>query len=85
VESGVAGVDLQQWIYMLAPAKTNKEIISRLYSSLLKELTTPDIKDKLQSAGFDAARNTPQQLDTMIRDALAYWGKLIPELNIKPE
>jgi tripartite-type tricarboxylate transporter receptor subunit TctC len=84
-ESGVAGVDLQQWIYMLAPAQTNKEIISRLNSSLLKELTTPDIKDKLQSAGFDAAPNTPQQLDTMIRDALAYWGKLIPELNIKPE
>lgn len=84
-EAGVAGIDLFEWIFMLAPAKTPKAIVSRLNSELAKALATSDIKEKLQSGGFEAAPSTPSQLDAMIREALERWGKLIPELNIKPE
>ena len=42
-------------------------------------------REKLQGAGYEVATGTPQQLDTMLHDALARWAKLIPELNIKPE
>lgn len=84
-EAGVTGVDVFQWVYMLAPAKTQKEIISRLSAELAKVLAMPDVKEKLLAAGYDPAPSTPQQLDVMIREALERWGKLIPELNIKPE
>ncbi len=84
-EAGVAGIDLFEWIFMLAPANTPKEIISRLNAELAKVLTAPDIKEKLGAGGFESAPSTPPQLDAMIREALERWGKLIPELNIKPE
>jgi tripartite-type tricarboxylate transporter receptor subunit TctC len=84
-EAGVAGFDLFEWIFMLAPAKTPKEITSRLNAEFAKTLATSEVKEKLEAGGFEAAPSTPQQLDAMIREALGRWGKLIPELNIKPE
>jgi len=84
-EAGVAGIDLFQWVYVLAPVKTQKEIVLRLNADLAKVLAAPEARDRLQLAGYDAAPSTPQQLDAMIRDALERLGKIIPELNIKPE
>jgi tripartite-type tricarboxylate transporter receptor subunit TctC len=48
-------------------------------------LANSEVKEKLVSGGFEAAPSTPQQLDAMIREAMERWGKLIPELNIRPE
>jgi tripartite-type tricarboxylate transporter receptor subunit TctC len=70
---------------MLAPARTRNEIVVRANAELAKALAAPDVKEKLASAGFEAAPSTPAQLDTMVREALERWGKMIPELNIKPE
>ena len=84
-EAGIAGIDLFEWIFMLAPAKTPKEVTSRLNASLAQALGAPEIREKLQAGGFEAAPSTPSHLDAMIRDALERWGKLIPDLNIKPE
>lgn len=85
VEAGVPGIDLYQWIFMLAPAKAPKETVSRLNAEVGKALAAPDIREKLSTTGFEAAPGTPQQLETTIREALERWGKMVPELNIKPE
>jgi tripartite-type tricarboxylate transporter receptor subunit TctC len=84
-EAGLADIDLSQWVFMLAPARTRNEIVVSANAELAKALAAPDVKEKLASAGFEAAPSTPAQLDTMVRDALERWGKMIPELNIKPE
>jgi tripartite-type tricarboxylate transporter receptor subunit TctC len=85
VEAGIPGVDAFQWVYMLAPGRTRSDIISRLNAEVAKVLATPVSKEKLQSAGYEAAPSTPQQLGAMIREGLERWGKLIPELKIVPE
>jgi tripartite-type tricarboxylate transporter receptor subunit TctC len=82
-EAGMPGIDLSQWVFMLAPAKTT--VVQRLNAEVNKTLALPEVKEKLESAGFEPAPGTPQQLEVMIREALDRWGKLIPELNIKPE
>lgn len=84
-EAGVEGIDLFEWIFMLAPANTPKEITSRMNAELAKLLAAPEVREKLAAGGFEAAASTPQQLDAMIREALERWEKLIPELHIKPE
>jgi len=84
-EAGVAGIDLFEWIYMLAPARTPGRIVSRLNRELANVLSQSDIKEKLGAGGFEPAPTTPQQLAGMINEALDRWGKLVPELNIKPE
>lgn len=58
-EAGVTGVEVFQWVYMLGPAKTEKAVVSRLHGEFAKLLVVPDVKEKLQSAGYDATPSTP--------------------------
>jgi tripartite-type tricarboxylate transporter receptor subunit TctC len=85
LESGVSGVDVYQWVFMLAPAGVPRGVVTRLNTDLKKVLASQDVKEKLQSAGYDAAPSTPQHLDGMIKEALERWAQLIPALKIKPE
>jgi tripartite-type tricarboxylate transporter receptor subunit TctC len=82
---GIGAIDLSEWVFMLAPAKVSKELIMRLNTELAKTLSGADVREKLETGGFEAAPSTPQQLDTMIGEALDRWFILIPELRIKPE
>jgi len=84
-EAGVAGIDLFEWIFMMAPAKTPKDIVSRLNAEVAKTLAAPDVRSKLAAGGFEPAPTTPERLGAMIEESLARWGKLIPQLNIQPE
>jgi tripartite-type tricarboxylate transporter receptor subunit TctC len=84
-EAGIAGIDLFEWIFMLAPANTPKPVVDRLSAEVVRALGAPEAREKLAAGGFEASPGTPAQLDTMIRESLARWGKLIPQLNIKPE
>jgi len=84
-EAGVAGVDLFEWIFMLAPANTPKPVVELLNAELGRALGAPEVREKLAAGGFEPSPGTPAQLDAMIRDSLARWGKLIPQLDIKPE
>ena len=84
-ESGVPGIDLFEWIFMLAPANTPKDIVARLNAELAMALGAPEVTQRLAAGGFEAAPGSPQQLDAMIREALARWSKLIPQLHIQPE
>ncbi|MGZ5114889.1 MAG: Bug family tripartite tricarboxylate transporter substrate binding protein [Burkholderiales bacterium] len=84
-EAGIGAIDLSQWVFMLAPVKVPRELIARLNAEVAKVLSSTDAREKLETAGFEPAPNTPGQLDTMIGEALDRWSKLIPELHIKPE
>jgi tripartite-type tricarboxylate transporter receptor subunit TctC len=84
-EAGISGIDLFEWIFMMAPANTPREIVSRLNAELAKALVVPDVKSKLLTAGLEPAPSTPERLGAMIDESLARWGRLIPELHIQPE
>ncbi|MEA3192590.1 MAG: hypothetical protein QOD26_923 [Betaproteobacteria bacterium] len=84
-EAGVPGIDLFEWIFMLAPAQTPEAVVARLNAEIARALGSPDVVARLGAGGFEAAPSTPARLEGMIRDSLARWGKLIPELHLKPE
>ncbi len=84
-ESGISGIDLFEWIFMMAPAGTPKEVVLRLNTELGKALGTKDVRAKLAAGGFEPAPTTPERLGAMIDEALARWGVLVPQLNIQPE
>jgi tripartite-type tricarboxylate transporter receptor subunit TctC len=84
-EAGIPGIDLFEWIFMLAPADTPKAVVSRLNAEIGKFLGTEDVRAKFATGGFEPAPTTPERLGAMIDEALARWGKLVPQLNIQPE
>ena len=82
-ESGLRGFDVYEWISLLAPAKTPKEIIIRLNGEITKILMQPAVRERLESASLEARTGSAKEVEVLIRDGQAHWGKLIRELGLK--
>ncbi|MCC6531118.1 MAG: tripartite tricarboxylate transporter substrate binding protein [Burkholderiales bacterium] len=71
-EAGIAGYEWGTWFGLLAPAKTPAPIIARLHAALVKVVRGPELKTQLESLGYDAVGNTPQEFAAAIRSE---WHK----------
>jgi tripartite-type tricarboxylate transporter receptor subunit TctC len=72
-ESGFPDVKAQQWVGMLAPAKTPPDVIARLNSVLRETLTKPEVAAKLEKQGVTATATTPEVFDRMIVSEIKDW------------
>ena len=84
-ESGVAGYDAASWYFVLAPAKTPKNIIDKLSSAMTKVVSVPEIKATLVADGFEPAGYSPQESARFLQDELKKWADAIRISGIKPE
>ncbi|WP_054018475.1 Bug family tripartite tricarboxylate transporter substrate binding protein [Piscinibacter sakaiensis] len=82
-ESGYKGFDAITWFGFLAPAKTPKDIVTRLNAEFNKALQQPDLVKKLGEEGADPMTSTPEQFAQRIRTDLALWGKTVKDIGLK--
>lgn len=66
IEAGFPNSEYTFWNAMLAPAKTPRPIIDRLYAETQKALMLPDVQAKLHAQGVEQMPLTPRQFDAMI-------------------
>lgn len=83
VEAGVPGSDYNFWIGMLAPAKTPRDIITRLNEEVLKALQAPEVRERLAKLGAEPLPMSPEQFDAYIRDELAANARIVKAAGIK--
>jgi tripartite-type tricarboxylate transporter receptor subunit TctC len=84
-ESGFENFVVDIWYGVLAPAGTPQSIVARLNSEINKALASPDLKEKLVTAGIQPLGNTPEQFASFIRSETVRYAKVIREAGIKPE
>jgi tripartite-type tricarboxylate transporter receptor subunit TctC len=72
-ELGMPEVNDPAWYGMVAPAKTPKEIIDKLYQASVKAVNSPAIKEKLAQQGADPVANTPAEF---AKDIKAEYDKM---------
>ncbi len=84
-EAALAGYDAGTWYGLLLPASTPREIVVRLHTESVKLLKQPDVKERLDGAGFELIGNTPEQFTTFIRTEIDKWAKVVKAANIKLE
>lgn len=80
-----AGVDLvmDQWLGLLVPAGTPKEVVQRLNASAAKALQAPAIREKLGPQGLEVVAHSVEEFERQYRGDYEKFGKLIKELQIK--
>ncbi len=83
VELGYADSDYVFWNGLLAPAKTPREIVDRLYAEVQKSLALPEVKSKLATQGVEAMPMTPQEFDAMIAKEVVANLKLAKAAGLK--
>jgi tripartite-type tricarboxylate transporter receptor subunit TctC len=82
-ESGVPGFVVDNWIAMVAPAGTPKEVIATMSAELGKVLAEKDVQSKFAVQGIETVSSTPSQLAEAIRTESGRWGAIIKNAGIK--
>ncbi len=84
-EAGIEGLEVPIWYGILVTTGTPAPIVARLNGELIKALTSPDLKDRLNNAGIEPMTSTPEQFAAFIRSENARFAKVIKDAGIKPE
>lgn len=84
-EAGVKDFQFTQWLVLLAPANTPKEVVAHLNEGLRKTLTSKDVRDKFSQQGFDAFVTTPDEAAKFIASEVKRFGTLIKNRKITAE
>ena len=84
-EAGVPGYEASQWYGVLAPARTSKEIVTKLHAEIVRILQAPDMKERLAADGTEPVGNTQEEFARYIREELVKWAKVAKAAGIKPE
>lgn len=84
-ESGVPGYDYASWVGMLAPAKTPRAIVQRLWKETDKAARNPEMKKILAHEAAEPVGNSPEEFAGIIRREIGTWKKVVQAASIKPE
>ena len=84
-ESGYPGFEASVWYGFVAPAATPRPIVARLHAEVQKALASPDVRNRLASAGGEVLPASTEQFGAMIAAERARYEKLIREAGIKPD
>ena len=82
-ESGLPGFEATSWFALMAPAGLPKEVLARINAETIRVMSLPEVKEKLATAGLDAAAASPEALTSLIQVETAKWAKVVKESGAK--
>ncbi|HZN25067.1 MAG TPA: tripartite tricarboxylate transporter substrate binding protein [Burkholderiales bacterium] len=84
-EAALPGYAVDGWYAMLAPGKTPKAIVNRIYDDVVGILKMPEVASKIQAAGFEVSGIPSAEFSKYIDSELRKWGAVIKEAGIRAE
>jgi tripartite-type tricarboxylate transporter receptor subunit TctC len=86
VELGMPDLIAVNWFAIMAPAKTPKPIVDKLYDALVKAAMAPDMKQQFDTVGVEAlVQPSPEAFTAFLRNDLVRWGKVAKESGAKAD
>jgi tripartite-type tricarboxylate transporter receptor subunit TctC len=84
-EAGVTDFQFTQWLALLAPAGTPREVVDKLNRSLRNALNSKELRDKFAQQGFDPFVTSPEEAGKFIASEVQRFGALIKSRKITAE
>ena len=85
IESGVKDFVIDDWVGLLAPAKTPKPIIAKLNQALNEILNSTEGKARLFAMGITPSPGTPEKFGEQIKSDLVRFAPIVKGLQTKAE
>jgi tripartite-type tricarboxylate transporter receptor subunit TctC len=82
-ESGFPGFESGTWYGMMAPARTPRDIVTRLSDAVTRIVQLADVREKLTAQGAEPSTGTPAQMGEFVRSEIAKWGKVAKAASIR--
>jgi tripartite-type tricarboxylate transporter receptor subunit TctC len=82
-EAGVTGYEVNGWYGVLAPARTPKNIVTRLNGEITRMLQDPAMREMLTRAGADPLSSSPEEFSGIIAADIVKWAKVVKAAGVK--
>ena len=84
-KSILPGLSIDGWVGLFAAAGTPAPLVDRLNSEVNAVLQSPDLRARLNAAGFDIAGGTPEQLAQIVQRDYATYSKAARSAGLRNE
>jgi tripartite-type tricarboxylate transporter receptor subunit TctC len=81
-EQGFAEAQVTPWFGIVLPAATPRPVVERISKVLDVALATPDVQEKLDTAGCEPKSAPLAQFSDIIKADTALWAKVVKEAGI---
>jgi tripartite-type tricarboxylate transporter receptor subunit TctC len=84
-ESGLAGFEFNTWNGLWAPAKTPRDIVTRLQAAAARAVQHPEVRQLFVAQGLEPVGSTPELFAEYIRSDVAKHARLIRDAKLQFE
>jgi tripartite-type tricarboxylate transporter receptor subunit TctC len=70
---------------VFARAGTPQTVFDVLQQHIVRIMDLPDVKQRIDTMGFDPQRSSPSELVAFMKAETAKWSKVLRDVNIKIE
>lgn len=84
-ESGMTGFEFVSWYGLWAPKDLPRDLVATLQSAVAKIVALPDVKQRLDTLGFEPVGSTSDYFAKYIAEEMAKSAKIIDDAKIKTE
>ncbi len=85
IEAGIRDFEVTQWQGVLAPARTPRAIIDRLYAEIVRVLQQPEAAAQLANDGSEAVGSAPPVFAAFIKSEHEKWRAAIRMAGVRAE
>jgi tripartite-type tricarboxylate transporter receptor subunit TctC len=84
-EAGIAGVEADAWVGLIAPAGTPAPVLDRIHKEAVAVLAEPEVAAKLAAQFVSPIASTPDQFRAVLKEEHDRWAPIIKAAGIKAE
>ena len=84
-QAGVAGLVLNTWAAVFAPAGTPRPVIERLNATIGTVLRKPEVIERVSVLGYEIVISSPEELARFNRDEIETWARAVRAARIQQE
>jgi tripartite-type tricarboxylate transporter receptor subunit TctC len=84
-ESGIAGVEADAWVGLIAPSGTPAATLARIHQEVTAVLAEPAVVDKLKVQLWLPVGNTPDQFRAVLKEEYDRWAPIIEASGLKAQ
>lgn len=84
-EAGVPGYQVDLWFGVMAPARTPREVVTRLNTDINRAMGSAEVGDRLATLGYEPWTGAPEILSEQMKRDLGKYADIVKRGNIKPE
>ena len=83
-EQGLAGLEVELWFGLWAPAQTPRPILRKINADVNAVLQRAEVKEQYEKLGMTPGAMTMEQFAAFVRNEIAKYQKIVKLADIKP-